>query len=117
MSHLAINDDNPVKIAATGGVEAVLVSMATHKGSAGVQHNACGMLGNLACNNNDNQVNNDDNQVKIAAAGCVEAVLATMTTHKGNADVQRQACWALMNIAFNDDTKSRLLRPLAWKQF
>ena len=51
---------------------------------------------------------NDDNKVKISAAGGVEAVLAAMVTHKGSAVVQEQACCALRNLAVNDDNKVKI---------
>ena len=44
----------------------------------------------------------------IAQKGGVEAVVAAMGAHKGNADVQHFGCWALTNLGFN----GRIDRPV-----
>ena len=49
-----------------------------------------------------------DNQVAIAQKGGVEAVVAAMGTHKGNADVQHYGCWALCSLGNN----GRIDRPV-----
>ena len=41
-------------------------------------------------------------QVAIAAAGGIEAVVAAMRAHAGSAVVQEYARWALCNLAFNN---------------
>ncbi len=46
------------------------------------------MAANLAANN-------ADNQLKIAAAGGIEAVVAAMAVHKARAGLQEEACWTL----------------------
>jgi hypothetical protein len=43
----------------------------------------------------------DDNEVAIAQKGGVEAVVAAMGAHKGNADVQHYGCMALRTLGFN----------------
>ncbi len=42
-----------------------------------------------------------ENQVWAGMAGAIDAVVATMKTHVGNADVSEQACRALQNICIN----------------
>ena len=42
---------NEVKIASLGGIEAIIKAMSTHKDHIGVQENTCGVLRNLAVNN------------------------------------------------------------------
>ena len=44
----ASNDANMVKVAALGGIEAILKAMGTHTHNADVQKQACGALGSLA---------------------------------------------------------------------
>ncbi len=69
--------------------------MQAHKTSAGVQEQACGALKNLAVN--------PDNQVAVAAAGGIVAIVAAMQAHKGSAGVQEMAGRALRNLAANND--------------
>ena len=90
-----------VKIAAAGGIETVIAAMTAHKTSAGVQEEACGALGNLAANN-------DNNRVAISAAGGVEALATAMKTHQASALLQQNACAALLNLAFNASLRGRI---------
>ena len=39
------------------------------------------------------------NRAAVAAAGGIEAVLAVLRRHEGNAAVAELACWTLRNIA------------------
>jgi hypothetical protein len=55
-----------------------------------VQHVGCLVLANLA--------DNDANQEKISELGGIEVVVAAMSVHRGNADVQAHGCWSLNNI-------------------
>jgi len=85
-----------VKMAALGGIEALVQAMGEHGASAAVQQHACAALCNLAVD--------DANKVrrgKIAALGGIEAVLQAMDTHLGHALVQENACWALLNIGWS----------------
>jgi hypothetical protein len=65
-----------------------------------VQESACWALGNLAIN--------AGNQVKIAGAGGIEAVVATMEAHKTSVLVQEQACAALRILVINDGNKLKI---------
>ncbi len=60
-----------------------------------MQEDACGAISNLAALN-------ADNQLKLAEAGGIEAVVAAMTAHKASAGVQAQACIALRNLTHNN---------------
>ena len=73
---LATNDANQVKIAALGGIEALLKAMGAHPTHAEVQEQTCRALGNLA--------GNDANRVKIAALGGIEAILDCGCSGYGN---------------------------------
>ena len=88
---LARNDANKEKIAALGGIEAVVRVMGTLPEEPEVQEEACGALGNLAANNNSNKE-------KIAALGGIEAVVRAMGTLPAEPKVQENACLALYNF-------------------
>ena len=45
-----MTEKNKSKIAALGGIEAIISAMSTYKDHSGVQSNACNALGNLALN-------------------------------------------------------------------
>ena len=42
-----------------------------------------------------------ENQVLAGKAGAIDAVVAAMRAHVGNAGVLEQACWAMWNICVN----------------
>ena len=88
------NDDdaNDSRIAAAGGIEAVLRAMGAHAGDARVQESGCGALMNL-------MYNSPERKAAVAAAGGLEAVLRAMGAHAGAAAVQQDGCAALMNLA------------------
>ena len=70
LKNLAANADNQVKVAAEGGIRAILGAMQGHPASAQVQEAACLTLWNLALN--------DDNKVKVKSAGAEDAVKRAM---------------------------------------
>ena len=53
---LFLLNENQVAIAKQGGIKAVLRALEGHENNAGVQRYGCLALGNLACNNAENQV-------------------------------------------------------------
>ena len=87
------NDKNKADIARLGGIERVVGAMASHPDNLRVQEAACGVLGNLAVD--------EDNREAIAAAGGVERVLAAMRAHAAKPRLQEQACGALMNVGWS----------------
>ena len=44
----------------------------------------------------------DKNKVLAGKAGAIEAVVAAMRAHAGHAGVSEYACWAMVNICFNN---------------
>ena len=66
-----------------------------HHANAAVIQQACAALVNLAML--------DVNQVGIAAAGGIEAVVGVLREHHANAAVIQQACAALRNIGRSDE--------------
>ena len=42
-----------------------------------------------------------ENKVLAGKAGAIDAVVAAMRAHVGNAGVSEQACWAMKNICVN----------------
>ncbi|EKX35906.1 hypothetical protein GUITHDRAFT_117939 [Guillardia theta CCMP2712] len=97
LQSLAVNDDNEVKIAGLGGIEAVLAAMQTCSSSHPVQEQACGAVRSLACNADNtsmpNLALNADNSVKIVRLGGIEAVLAAIEADRSSEDLQHQAIW------------------------
>ena len=52
---------------------------------------------------------NDDNNVKVAAAGGIEVIVTAMKNHQASAAVQQNGCGALVDIAVNDDNKMKVV--------
>ena len=77
LSNFATNEKNRVAIAATGGIDAILMAMQRHVSNADVQENGCGALMNLSVNGN--------NQALIAELGGMDAIILTMQSHVSNA--------------------------------
>ena len=48
---------------------------------------------------------NSNNQVLIAGAGGIDAILLAMQSHVSNDDVQKYGCGALGNLAMNGNNK------------
>jgi hypothetical protein len=63
-------------------------------GQEAVQQAACQALERLACDD-------DGMRVKIAEAGGLVAIVASMQAHKTSAGVQEPACGALWNLSVN----------------
>ena len=60
-----------------------------------MQEDACAAISNLAAVK-------EANQLKLAQAGGIQALVAAMAAHKANAGVQEQACVALRNLTHNN---------------
>jgi hypothetical protein len=97
---LAVNADNQGKVAAEGGIGAILEAMRGHPESEEVQAAGCGGLWNLAVN--------ADNQVKVAAEGGIGAILGAMRGHPESEEVQAAGCGALWNLAVNADNQVKV---------
>merc|ERR1719247_2364617 len=85
------NSKNHDRVADSGAIELVLSAMQTFSTSAGLQEEACGVLGNLA--------GKSAHQLQIASAGGIDAIVAAMKAHETIVGVQKQACGALGNLA------------------
>jgi len=120
------NNANQKAIAEAGGIEKIVAAMAhqeagllrTHQeagmlrkwaswamgnipAQVGVQQKACFALGMLA---NDNSAN----QAQIARAGGIEQVMAAMAAHQMAVELQQEACWALRNLAADDNVAVKI---------
>jgi hypothetical protein len=51
---------------------------------------------------------NDDNEVKISAAGGIEALATVMDTHQARALLQENVCVTLHNLAINARLRGRI---------
>lgn len=88
---LAISSDHTHKVAATGGIKAVVAAMSAHVSNEAVQEAGCAALRNLTVNS--------DAQAKAAACGAIEAVVAAMTAHGSHVGVQEAGCQMLRNLS------------------
>jgi hypothetical protein len=79
----------------------IIRGMAAARIDAEVQQEGCVALLNLSCKN-------DANQVKIAALGGIEGVVAAMNVHFDNAGVQHRGCMALVNLAGKDANQVKI---------
>jgi len=115
---LANNTANHKAIAQAGGIEEIVTAMVAHQAAGmlskwvswvmgnilaqvGVQQKACFALGMLA---NDNGAH----QAQIARAGGIEQVLAAMAAHQMAVELQQEACWALRNLAADDNVAAKI---------
>ena len=84
------------------GIKVILDAMKRHEANADVQQCGCGVLRNLATN--------DDNKKTIAKMGGIKLILDAMKRHEANADVQESGCCVLGNLARNDDNKKTIAK-------
>ncbi len=75
------------KIVATGGGDAIMAAMRTHKACQEFQRVACMALYDLALI--------EQNQFKISEEGAIEVICTAMRNHSKDQDLQRSACSAL----------------------
>lgn len=68
---------------------------------SGVQEDVWWALRNVAAN--------VDNQVSIAKAVGIEAIVSAMRAHSRHSGVQEQGCWVLGNLAWNIDSIKALI--------
>ena len=78
---LAVIVANKEKVAALGGIEAIVQAMGAHREHAGVQEAACGALCNLTINNNANKT-------KIKQAGGEEMVKRAVAAPNATANTK-----------------------------
>ena len=76
----ANNDANKVKVAAEGGVGAIVSAMQHHPTHAKIQHAACAALYNLTLNS--------DNKAKAKSAGAEDAVKRAMALQDATAETK-----------------------------
>ena len=100
---LAANADNKVLIAKEGGIGRLLAALDKHAEHAGVVERACGAVGNLA-------VNDDNNKVLIAKEGGIKRLLAALDNHAKHAGVVEQACGALCSIGWSDKALQKSIK-------
>jgi 23S rRNA maturation mini-RNase III len=84
----ARNDETRVKVAAEGGIGAILGAMRKHPESEELQSLGCKALVQLAGMN-------ADNQIEVAAEGGIGAILGAMRGHPESEAVQATGCLAL----------------------
>ena len=108
--------ENTRRIAAGGGITAVLSAMRNHRVAAAVQEQACWALWNIA-------VGNAENTASIGSNGGIADVITAMQTHGAVAAVQENGCWryqALLWIVWRTSGAFRLVAEsrrccLLWK--
>ncbi len=82
LGKLAINDANEVRIAAEGGVGAIVKALQNHPADAKVQEAGCAALHNLT-------TNNSDNKAKAKSAGAEDAVKRAMALQDATAETKQ----------------------------
>ena len=88
---LAISSDHTHKVAAAGGIKAIVSAMNAHVSNESVQEAGAAALRNLTVNS--------DNQAKAAACGGIEVVIGSMVAHPSHVGVQEAGCQMLRNLA------------------
>lgn len=88
------NDENKVKLGASGACEEVPRALRAHSSDAEVAQWGCRAVGNLAFNN--------DNRAKQGTAGACEEVTRAMRNHPVNRKVAQWGCRAIECLAFNN---------------
>ena len=81
----------------------IVMALSAHRRNAEIQREGCSALWNLA-------FASDDNKVKIARLGGIEAILDALSGHKDDAEVQKQGCWALCNIGWSSPELQRKIK-------
>jgi len=91
--------------AASAGIESALAAMKRHKAKSRVQRYGCGVLYQLACQN-------ETNKHLIMESGGVEAILTAMQCHLTNAGVQDCGCLALDTLCKATEGGGLIVRSL-----
>ena len=92
MPYITGNDANEVKIAAQGGIEALLKAMKEHPTIAGVQEKACWALLHIGWSNNDLQQ-------RIKKAGAEQEVRKAMAASNATAIAKEKGQQLLDRLA------------------
>jgi hypothetical protein len=113
LSRLARDDDNRIKIAEAGGIEAILAALVAHTDAGGwgggkdasalVVGKAFAALCKLAVS--------DGNKTKISAARGnrgIKVIVDAMTAHKESVRVQQHACGVLYRLADNEENQVQI---------
>ncbi|CAM9339472.1 unnamed protein product [Ectocarpus fasciculatus] len=105
LAHLAFgNDVNRIEVGSSGGTAAILRAMAANPADPELQGEACTAFTNLSHNC-------DRNRKLVVEGGGLILILNAMQARRtprfqafpGHSKLQRQACWALLTLAANDD--------------
>lgn len=117
--------ENKVYVAQRGGIERVVHAMEAFTGDLDLQKNACGAIRKLA------ELPGTFTQMRLCASvvvlsiGCAadnrdlirelggtKAVVCAMEANRGSAELQRQACASIWNIACNNATNKTHIREV-----
>ena len=111
----AIAAENEPKVAAAGGIEAVVAAMKAHAGVAAVQDNGCWALLNIAWSS-------AEIQARVVAAGGLMAAEEAMRRHPSDTDIQQaggklkaKLQQATMNLRAAEDPISNAVRTFEGK--
>ncbi|CAM9675981.1 unnamed protein product [Ectocarpus sp. 8 AP-2014] len=105
LAHLAFgNDVNRIEVGSSGGTAAILRAMAANPADPELQGEACTAFTNLSHNC-------DRNRKLVVEGGGYESIITRKCavptkieqTFPGHPKLQRQACWALLTLAANDE--------------
>ena len=91
LRELAEDDANKARILRADGAARIAETLDVHTADTDVVHAAVDLLRVLACH--------ADAHPRVAAAGCIEAILRGMAAHSGSAALQVTGCGALSALA------------------
>ena len=100
-----------MKVGTAGGIEAFVKAINAHINNPSVCHAGCTALLNMAINGKiqaeqqNTMKRTAESQVKVGAAGGIEAVVKAINTHINNADVCKMGCGTLGSMGFNNGKK------------
>jgi hypothetical protein len=95
------HDENAMKIAAAGGIEAIVSAMRSNTGHMELQLEACRAL----------YAPNRQIALKIASAGGIECMIVAMWTHHSNLELQSTACKSLSELVYQDSQGAPVFPP------
>jgi hypothetical protein len=93
-----VDETNKQIVIDVGGISAVVNAMHAHAGEGTVQEKGCGVLANLAAND-------DNNKVRIVEEEALDAVVMAMVLHTDNKLVQDRSLSLLKKLACASNIK------------
>ncbi|CAM9585820.1 unnamed protein product, partial [Hapterophycus canaliculatus] len=111
LAHLAFgNDVNRIEVGSSGGTAAILCAMAASPSDPELQGEACTAVTNLSHNCDRNRRVIVEGGGLILILNAMQASGLSITNFPERPKLQRQACWALLTLAANDEISRMIAR-------